>query len=87
MIALTQVAPLLRSFGGPYPLQSPLLSIVDHGDNSGATGFTPAHTYSAAGTYHWTVTLTAATGETCTSSGNITITTPSAPQKRRAVRH
>jgi len=57
------------------------------GDNSGATGFAPLHTYSAAGTYHWTVTLTAAAGGTCSSSGNITITAPTVPPKRRAVRH
>lgn len=57
------------------------------GDNSGATGFAPTHAYASTGTYHWTLTLTAATGETCSSSGNITITAPTAPQKRRAVRH
>jgi len=57
------------------------------GDNSSTTGFSPTHTYASTGTYHWTLTLTAATGETCSSSGNITITVPTAPPKRRAVRH
>jgi len=57
------------------------------GDNSGATGFSPTHVYPAAGTYHWTLTLTAATGETCASSGNITIAAPTVPPKRRAVHH
>jgi len=57
------------------------------GDNSGATGFSPTHVYAIAGTYHWTLTLTAATGETCASSGNITIAAPTVPGKRRAVRH
>ncbi|MEA2328644.1 MAG: hypothetical protein QOE68_3603, partial [Thermoanaerobaculia bacterium] len=57
------------------------------GDNSSTTGFSPTHTYATTGTYHWTLTQTAATGETCSSSGNITITTPAAPPKRRAVHH
>ncbi|HEV7428645.1 MAG TPA: hypothetical protein VGQ46_19995 [Thermoanaerobaculia bacterium] len=47
----------------------------------------PAHTYASKGTYHWTLTLTAASGETCSSSGNITITAPTVPPKRRAVSH
>jgi|GEM_PF-684071 len=75
------------SFAVQVPSCSNVSAVWTFGDNSGATGFAPIHTYSAAGTYHWTVTLTAATGENCISSGNITITTPTVPPKRRAVRH
>jgi fibronectin type 3 domain-containing protein len=57
------------------------------GDSASTTGFAPTHAYATPGTYHWTLTLTAATGETCSSSGNITITAPAAAPKRRAVRH
>jgi fibronectin type 3 domain-containing protein len=57
------------------------------GDSASATNYSPAHAYGTPGTYHWTLTLTAATGETCSSSGNITIASPAAPPKRRAVRH
>jgi fibronectin type 3 domain-containing protein len=57
------------------------------GDTASTTGFAPTHTYATAGIYHWTLTLTVATGETCSSSGNITITAPAAAPKRRAVRH
>jgi hypothetical protein len=57
------------------------------GDNGTSTQIAPSHTYAATGTYHWTFTLTAASGETCSSSGNITITVPTAPPKRRAVHH
>jgi fibronectin type 3 domain-containing protein len=56
-------------------------------DNESATSLTPTHTYAATGTYHWTLTLTAAGGETCSSSGNISITAPMVPPKRRAVHH
>ena len=74
-----------------FAVQAPSCSNVSaawtFGDNNGATGFSPTHAYATAGTYHWTLTLTAATGETCASSGNITIAAPTVPAKRRAVRH
>jgi fibronectin type 3 domain-containing protein len=57
------------------------------GDSATSTQSAPSHTYTATGTYHWTLTLTAASGETCSSSGNITITAPAVPPKRRAVHH
>jgi fibronectin type 3 domain-containing protein len=57
------------------------------GDSASATSYSPTHTYAATGTYHWMLTLTASTGESCSSSGNITITAPTVPPKRRAVRH
>ncbi|MEA2415321.1 MAG: hypothetical protein QOI58_1978 [Thermoanaerobaculia bacterium] len=57
------------------------------GDSTSSTGFAPTHAYATAGTYHWTLTLTATTGENCSSSGNITITAPAVPPKRRAVHH
>jgi fibronectin type 3 domain-containing protein/PKD repeat protein len=57
------------------------------GDNGTSTQIAPSHTYTAAGRYQWTLTLTASTGQTCSSSGNITITAPAVPPKRRAVHH
>jgi len=75
------------AFAAQTPSCPNVSAVWNFGDNSGATGFAPIHTYSAAGTYHWTVTLTAATGETCATSGNITVTAPTVPPKRRAVRH
>ncbi|MBV9071119.1 MAG: PKD domain-containing protein [Acidobacteria bacterium] len=57
------------------------------GDSASATSYSPTHSYATAGTYHWTLTLTATTGESCSSSGNITITAPTVPPKRRAVHH
>jgi fibronectin type 3 domain-containing protein len=57
------------------------------GDSATSTQIAPSHTYTATGTYHWTLTLTAASGETCSSSGNISITAPAVPPKRRAVHH
>src|SRR4051794_15688904 len=57
------------------------------GDSATSTQVAPSHTYGATGTYHWTLTLTAASGETCSTSGNITITAPAVPPKRRAVHH
>jgi PKD repeat protein len=57
------------------------------GDGATSTQLAPSHTYTASGTYHWTLTLTAPSGETCLSSGNIAITAPAAPPKRRAVHH
>src|SRR4051794_1210551 len=35
------------------------------GDSAASTQIAPSHTYAATGTYHWTLTLTAASGETC----------------------
>jgi fibronectin type 3 domain-containing protein len=57
------------------------------GDSASATSYSPVHSYAAPGTYHWTLTLIATTGESCSSSGNITITAPTVPPKRRAVHH
>jgi PKD repeat protein len=57
------------------------------GDSTSSTGFAPTHVYAAAGTYLWTLTLTASTGESCSTSGNITITAPALPPRRRSVRH
>jgi fibronectin type 3 domain-containing protein len=74
-----------------FTVQTPSCSNVsaawNFGDNTTSTGFTPTHAYAAPGTYHWTVTLTASTGQTCSNGGIITITAPTAPPKRRAVRH
>ena len=69
------------------PTCSSVTSVWTFGDNSSSTQLLPAHSYASPGTYHWTVTLTTPSGETCSSSGNITITAPTAPAKRRAVRH
>jgi fibronectin type 3 domain-containing protein len=57
------------------------------GDSASATSYSPAHSYATPGTFHWTLTLTATTGESCSSSGNITVTAPTVPPKRRAVHH
>jgi fibronectin type 3 domain-containing protein len=57
------------------------------GDSTTATSYSPTHVYATTGTFHWTLTLTSATGETCSSSGNITVTAPTVPPKRRAVHH
>jgi len=57
------------------------------GDSASATSYSPTHSYATPGTYHWTLTLTATSGESCSSSGNITITAPTVPPKRRAVHH
>jgi len=58
------------------------------GDNTFSTDLAPSHTYSAAGTYHWTVFVGSDAAGTCQSSGTITITAPPAPpMKHRAVRH
>jgi hypothetical protein len=57
------------------------------GDGAASTQIAPSHTYTATGTYHWTATLTASTGQSCSSSGNITITAPAVPPRRRAVHH
>ena len=57
------------------------------GDSASATSYSPTHSYATPGTYRWTLTLTATTGESCSSSGNITITAPTVPPKRRAVHH
>jgi hypothetical protein len=37
MIQAARVAPLLRVFGAAAPVTSPVLSVVDHADNTGAT--------------------------------------------------
>ncbi len=42
------------------------------GDGGTSTEASPQHTYTAAGTYDWTLTATAGT-ETCTSSGTVTV--------------
>jgi PKD repeat protein len=72
-------------------LQAPTCSTVtavwNFGDNSSSNQLSPAHAYASPGTYHWTVTLTTPDSHICSSSGNITITAPAAPPKRRAVRH
>jgi fibronectin type 3 domain-containing protein len=57
------------------------------GDSTSVTSYSPTHAYATAGTFHWTLTLTGTTGESCSSSGNITITSPTVPPKRRSVRH
>jgi fibronectin type 3 domain-containing protein len=57
------------------------------GDNTSATSYSPTHAYATTGTFHWMLTLTSSTGESCSSSGNITVTAPTVPPKRRAVRH
>jgi fibronectin type 3 domain-containing protein len=57
------------------------------GDSTSATSYSPTHTYATPGTFHWTLTLTGTTGESCSSSGNITITAPTVQPRRRSVRH
>jgi fibronectin type 3 domain-containing protein len=57
------------------------------GDNTSSTELSPTHSYATSGVFHWTVTLTTPAGQSCSSSGNITIAAPAAPPKRRAVRH
>jgi PKD repeat protein len=48
----------------------------DFGDGSAPSAFqNPTHTFTAAGTYHWTMTSTAGTA-TCSQSGDITVTSP-----------
>ena len=54
------------------------------GDGGTSTEASPRHTYTAAGTYDWTVTVAAGT-ETCTQSGSVTVAVP-ARQLRRTLR-
>ncbi len=75
------------AFTQQQPACAGVSAVWTFGDSTSSTGFTPTHSYATPGTYHWTLTLTASTGETCSSSGNITITAPTVPPKRRAVHH
>jgi fibronectin type 3 domain-containing protein len=81
--ALTPVAFALQQL----PACTNVNPVWTFGDSTSSTGFAPTHAYATAGTFHWTLTLTATTGESCSSSGNITITAPAVPPKRRAVHH
>jgi PKD repeat protein len=61
--------------------------VWNFGDGVTAVGDTTSHTYSAAGTYTWSVTVTASGAGSCQSSGTITIVGSGAPKRRRAVGH
>ena len=77
-------APLLVQFAGttnavgwvPAPAYS-----WSFGDGGTSTEASPLHTYTAAGTYDWTLTATAG-GETCTQSGSVTVASPTGHLRR-----
>jgi len=56
------------------------------GDNTTASGDATSHTFSAPGTYNWSVTLNA-NGASCQSSGTITILAAPTHTKRRVAGH
>jgi len=51
------------------------------GDGGTAAEASPQHTYAAAGTYSWTLSVTAG-GETCTKSGSVTVAGPGGRLRR-----
>lgn len=77
-------APLVAVFSGatnalswiPVPEYS-----WSFGDGGTAAEASPQHTYAAAGTYAWTLTVTAG-GETCTTSGSVTVAGPGGRLRR-----
>src|ERR1700760_478898 len=55
------------------------------GDGTTSADFSPSHTYTSAGAFHWTVTVAGDGNDSCQNSGTITVTAPAPPTKRRAV--
>jgi hypothetical protein len=57
------------------------------GDGTTSGDLTALHSYTSAGQFHWSVTVSLGTNESCQRSGTITVTDPPAPSKRRAAHH
>jgi PKD repeat protein len=74
------ISPLTVSFAATaaadHCAQAPTFA-WSFGDGASSTLQNPPHTYSAAGSYDWTLTATA-DGKTCTRSGSVTVTEPCA---------
>jgi fibronectin type 3 domain-containing protein len=57
------------------------------GDGASASGESATMSYSAPGTYNWTLIVTAAGGSSCANAGTIEVARPPATNRKRAVRH
>ncbi len=79
-VSLHGDAPFTVSFDGTGSTGNITSYAWNFGDNSSGSSSQATHTYTGAGTYNATLTVTSSTGEN-TSSVTITVTTPAAPPK------